>query len=175
MSNEVKYVFKILMGLIIAYAIQSCSCDYYITSMKGLRSKKLYKKYNAKLINPETVGIETDVPYWLIAQKYYEEEDYLFKSSEVAESKEVLVFKKDGRSFAYTNVNLDQEDTLNPDKGDLNYLVNISQKKFFLDYSTINCGSFSKCEYSVNGDTLKIAFGGNKGYRIWLYYLKKNK
>lgn len=41
-----------------------------------------------------------------------------------------------------------------------------------MDYSAINCGSFSKQEFETRGGTLMVKQGSNKGYRMFYYYIK---
>ena len=83
-----------------------------------------------------------------------------------------MLFKDDGRCYAFYGMDSINQKNLQLDKGHLNYLVKKNNKNYYMQYTTINCGAYSKCEIEVNKDTLRIAMGNNKGYRIWNYYLK---
>ncbi len=50
----------------------SCACDHYLTGMNGLRSKRLYKKYVDKKVNPLSLGIFTEGLYKSLHYMYKE-------------------------------------------------------------------------------------------------------
>ena len=51
-------------SVLLLFVIVFSSCgDHYITSLDGLRSKHKYKWFVNNRINPEGIGIDTDVIY----------------------------------------------------------------------------------------------------------------
>ena len=44
-----------------------------------------------------------------------------------------------------------------------------------MHYNLANCGVFSKWDFEVKGYTIGIAYGNNKGSRIWYYYVKTDQ
>ena len=168
---------RIIILLIFGINYSCFHCDYTATSSNGLRSKKAYKKYLKHRINPETLNIETDLVYKSIKYSFDEERKLFSKIKDSVNLKKdfYLRFFKNGTFYGYAtqrNSELNSE-SLNPEKGEIGFLINRGKKNLLMDYSTVNCGSFSKVEFEINGDTLITKYGSNKGYRVWYYYLKK--
>ncbi len=161
--------------LLLTFLSTASCCDHYLTSLEGgLRSKRLYKKQLNYKVNPNEVGIKTDVVYKMLNQKYFEQYESLSKNVFDSKKQAVWVFKEDGSYYSFYGLDTITKDNLNLEKGNLNYLVKKNDKYWLMDYSTINCGAFSKCEFEVKNDTIRIARGSNKGYRIWYYYAKQS-
>jgi hypothetical protein len=174
--TNIKLIKRILLFLILGINYSCFYCDYTGTSEKGLRSKKYYKNYLNKRVNPENVKIKTDLVYKSI-KYYYDEENKVFskiKDSVLLKKDTYLRFFKNGTfySFAEKRNSKPNSDSFNPEKGNIGFLIEQRKKYFLMDYSTINCGSFSKVEFETKGDTLITKYGGNKGFRIWYYYIK---
>ena len=168
---------KFILSLLALIFCTSCACDHYLTELNGLRSKRLYKKYINKKIDPETISLKTNILYKSIDYKY-EEETKIFteiKDSVLLKNDIFLNFFKNGTYYIFSikkNGILSKKD-LNPKKGDFSYVIKKNKKNVFMGYSTVDCGGFSKKDYKIKGDTLMISAGSNKGYRTWYYYIKK--
>lgn len=151
-------------------------CDYTGTLSNGLRSKNAYKKYLNYRINPEILKIKTDLVYKDLKYLFDEEKKLFTKIEDSINLKKDLYlrFFENGTYYGFVtkrNSKLNSE-SLNPEKGGIGFLINRRNQNFLMDYSTINCGSFSKVEFEINGDTLITKYGSNKGFRVFYYYLK---
>jgi len=168
---------KYLASLIILLQFTSCACDHYLTEKHGLRSKKLYKKYVNKKINPEKLNLKTDLIYESIEYKYEEGTNFFskIKDSVLLRNNLYLKFFENGTYYVFAKKKGEKinKGDLNPLKGDFSYVIEMNKKNIFMSYSTVDCGGFSKKNYKVKGDTLAISAGSNKGYRTWYYYIKK--
>lgn len=167
-----RFCFLILITLFFN-ACGSFLCDYTRTSQGGLRSKKLYKKYSKKTVDPSEMGIDVNSVYKMISKKYYENKKSVIYKNPSSKKQAVLVFTKDGRHYSFFGLNSITKKQINPLKGNLNYLIKGKKDKYHsMSYSPINCGSFSKNEIKIIRDTIMISAGSNKGHRIWYYYVK---
>ncbi len=153
----------------------ACACDAYLTKLRGRRSIRFYKKYVKKKINPEDVGLKTNLIYEDLEIMYKEEtgEVSLVTDPLSLSRRSYIRFFKTGTFYSYVmdkNEKLTKE-ALNPLRGNFAYVINKENR--FMDYSPSDCGKFDKNEYRTKGDTLMISAGSNKGSRIWYYYIEK--
>ena len=158
--------------VIICFLWLTSCCDIHMTSMHGLRSKRLYKRYLNDRVNPIDLKIETDKVYKMINQQYVEESQTIVKDIFSTKKQAILIFKPEGDYYSFYGLDSITEMSTNLLKGNLNYVIKSNNKYAMLEYSPINCGGFSKSEFQVVNDTIKVAIGVNKGYRIWNYYVK---
>ncbi|KZS41427.1 hypothetical protein AWE51_22250 [Aquimarina aggregata] len=172
----VRIFFSILL-IIITSSCGSFLCDYTGTQEGGLRSKNKYKSYIKKRINPAIVGIDTNVIYKDIHHKYTEGNEKFGPETDSLSLNTDVYHKFHANGTYYTFIKKGQNRILNagsfnPDIGIIGFVLNRKDKYHFMSYSTINCGSFSKQEFEVKGDTLIVKHGSNKGFRTWYYYVK---
>ncbi|CAL2087470.1 hypothetical protein [Tenacibaculum sp. 190524A05c] len=169
-------MFKYLIIFILSLTLCSCfKCDLYLTNQKGLRSSKLYKKYLKNRIDPNHVNIKTHGVYKSIKYKYEEESKKISKITDTINLKNDYYFKfyTNGTYYSFSkkrNAPLNKN-SFDPEKGKIGFVIHKRNKNYFLDYSTINCGSFSKWEFETKKDTLIVKQGNNKGWRIFYYYV----
>ncbi len=171
-------VKRVVVLLVVIVSFTSC-CDIYYTSMRGRRSKRKYKPYIKHRIDPNIIGISTNVIYEEINFAKEEGDGHVrpILDPVLLTNTTFFLFLKDGNCYSFTEDTMKepkQENRFNVLRGDLNYIVNKRDKYFFMDYNIVNCGVFSKRDFEVKGDTLGIAYGRYKGSRIWYYYVKTN-
>ncbi|MCD9564258.1 hypothetical protein [Tenacibaculum maritimum] len=103
------------------------------------------------------------------------EEDNRVKEIPRTSNNAYLTFKNNGSVYFFHGIlKGSTEKVLDLDKANIGFLVKFNNKNYLASYSPINCGSFSVNDFKVNGDTLAISAGSNKGHRIWYYYIKKD-
>lgn len=168
---------KHLVSFLLLILFSSCACDHYLTEMNGLRSKRLYKKYLKRKVNPEKLNLKTTLLYKNIDYKYEEDTKVFSKIQDsVSLRKDIyLKFFENGTYYIFRKEKGEKlyKQDLNPQKGNFSYVIKKNKKNVLMFYSTVNCGGFSRKDYRIKGDTLMISAGSNKGYRTWYYYTKK--
>lgn len=169
-------VKKIFLSTVALIFLHSC-CDAYLNSNSALRSKRLYKKHLKSLVDPREINIETDKLYQSINVRFEEKSGKILKFNNSDGVQNLLKFYPNGvfyRYKLYDSINNAIEiNKFIPENGELNFIIKRNDKYFFMQYSTINCGAFSKNEFKIINDTLLISAGSNKGFRIWYYYVAK--
>ncbi len=170
-------MIKRFLLLLIFTSLYSCfQCDHYLTNQKGLRSTKLYKKHLKNRIDPNSVNILTNSTYKSIKYKYDEGAKTFSKITDTLNLKSDYYYRfyENGTYYGFSekrNTKLN-EGSFNTEKGNIGFLVNRGKRNYLMDYSTINCGSFSKWEFEIRKDTLIVKQGSNKGWRMFYYYVK---
>lgn len=174
-------VINIILFNIIIFCFSSCCVlgDYYVAkledgSMGGLRSMCLYKKYISKRINPEIIGIKTDIIYK--NSGYYKNDLYLNKSYK---GFYYYHFYKNGTGYSFYEKKDNKIDStyFNPKKGNLCFIIKDKSKYWLVQYSVGNAGSFSKIEIQMKQDTLitykKVGLDKYKFYKEKIKVPKK--
>jgi len=164
----------VLVGVTLFF--NSC-CDYYVTSMRGLRSKSTYKQYLKARIDPNSIGISTNIVYKNLKISKEEGDGHIRPMLDPISlnRNSFLLFHTNGNCYYFIEDTITKpirQDRFNILKGDLNYVINKRDEFYYMDYNLANCGVFSKWDFEVKGDTIGIAQGSNKGSRIWYYYAK---
>lgn len=151
-------------------------CDYITTVDSGLRSRRSFKKYLNKLVDPTLVSVDTTVVYKSIPYMYEEYYKKMMKETDPLsfERDYYYRFKSNGNYYTYT-IFKDKEidsSSFEIEKGDIGFLINKRKGNVLMEYTTVNCGGFFERGFEVIGDTLIVKHGGREGYRTWYYYVK---
>ena len=139
----------------------------------GLRSLRKYKWFINSRINPETIGVDTDVLY---------KKKHSYKNGEFRFYKNVnrgydlyLRFYKNGTVYGFnidTTKVLDKS-SFDPKKGDIGFVIKRGDKYLHMFYTLMDAGQFLKSEIRMKGDTLGFYF--KNGQDEFLGYYEKIK
>ena len=155
--------------LFIVICFSSCQDYYGAIEGGGLRSKHKNKWYVGSRINPEGIGIDTDVIY---TRSHYYKNGVLYNN----ESKGYILYShyyKNGNSYRFS---IDTSSTLNknsfdPKKGDIGFVIKRGKKYIEMSYTFFDGGQFRKSEIRMKGDTLVSFY--KYGRDEYLNYYKK--
>ncbi len=90
-----------------------------------------------------------------------------------ANSKTYYRFYSTGTVYGFIYKDQDtvlNKDSFNPLNGGFGFVMD-HKKNIIMDYSTINCGGFSKTGFEIRNDTLIMKHGsGGEGWRVLYYY-----
>jgi len=165
--------------VVVVLFFSSCGsfmCDRFTS--EGFPDNSISRSYIKRRINPTMFGIDTNAVYKDINYKYEEskKQDVPIISKGALNTDLYYRFHQNGTYYKFPKRGEDR--TLNSKSfkqksGNFGFVLSKKDNPYFMSYSTINCGSFSKQEFEMKGDTLIVKHGSNKGNRIWYYYVKQ--
>jgi hypothetical protein len=141
-------------GILFLFITLLSSCgDYYLATPDGggLRSKRKYKWFIKSRINPESIGIDTEV---------------IYKKTHSYKNGTVYSFNVDSSKVLNKN-------SFDPEKGDIGFVIKRGDKYLHMFYTLMDAGQFLKSGIRMKDDTLGFYFKNRQDE--FLSYYKKIK